>query len=216
MLHLGVRAVDVMSAFYNTLQPTQQLQARDLQTFGGNTYGDLRLSINTFGGGGRIDVRADALVVDLKDIRRTDYVEAAKEHLALCERTLLKALPDVGIRERLMRASIWLACDGGAAAVESFLGEKGNAALKLNHGPYANLKKEFTFQFDGLDVSKGTKVGLVLQRSLAQGDLFIQFDHTLYGNPVVTQTPEEQFDVAGKELQGLMLHVGLDVARQDA
>ena len=40
-----------------------------------------------------------------------------------------------------MRANLWLACEGGPAAVEAFLGEKGNAALKLDQGAYAAFKK---------------------------------------------------------------------------
>jgi hypothetical protein len=205
-----------MSAFYKAIRATQQLRLNDLQTFGGNTYGDLRLSINTFEGGGKIDVRADALVVELRNVRRPDYAAVAKEHVALCEDALRKALPGVEVKERLMRASLWLACEGGAPAVEIFLGEKGNAALKLDQGSYAGLKKEFSLQFDGLDVSSGTKLGLALQRSMADGDLFVQFDHTLYGSPVVTETPGEQFDAAAKELQALMVHVGLEIGKPDA
>jgi hypothetical protein len=60
------------------------------------------------------------------------------------------------------------------------------------------------------------KLGLALQRSMADGDLFVQFDHTLYGGPVVTQSPGEQFDVAEKELLALMSHVGLELPKSDA
>ena len=51
---------------------------------------------------------------------------------------------------------------------------------------------------------------------MADGDLFVQFDHTLYGSPVVTETPGEQFDAAAKELQALMVHVGLEIGKPDA
>lgn len=215
-LDLGVRATEVMSAFYKALQGSQRLHLNDLQTFGGNTYGDLRLSINTFGGGGKIDIRADALIVELRDMKQLDYVAAAKEHIALCEDTLRRAIQGLDVKERLMRASIWLACDGGGAAVDKFLNEKGNAALKTDQGAYAALQKEFLLQFNGLDAQKGTRVGLTLQRSTQEGDLFVQFDHTIYGNPVVTQTVREQFDTAEKEMQALMAHVGLEVVKQDA
>jgi hypothetical protein len=84
------------------------------------------------------------LFVELSDLHReTGYVEAAKEHLQLCENTLGKALKG--------GASMWLTCEGGPVAVEAFLGEKGNAALKLDQGPYAALKKEFALQFNALD-----------------------------------------------------------------
>jgi hypothetical protein len=152
MFQLAMQASDIMETFYKALQPFQRLSLNNLLTFGGNSYGDLRLTINTFGGGGRIDIRPDALIVELRDLHReVDYVEAAKEHLQLCEDTLRKALNGVEISERLMRASMWLTCEGGPVAVEAFLGEKGNAALKLDQGPYAALKKEFALQFNALD-----------------------------------------------------------------
>jgi hypothetical protein len=111
------------------------------------------------------------------------------------------------------RANLWLACDGGPAAVEAFLGEKGNAALKLDQGTYGALKKEFTLQFNGLDASRATKVGLTLQRSMGEGDLFVQFDHTQYG----TMPPvRKQFEEAERELCSLLLHVGLEPRKDDA
>lgn len=214
VLRLGVQASDVMETFYKAIQTPQRPSLGDLLTFGGSSYGDLKLTINTFHGGGRIDITPGALLVDLRhELRKPGHVEVAKEHLQLCEDTLRKALKDVEISERFMRASMWVACEGGAAAVEAFLGEKGNAALKLDQGAYAALKKEFTLQFNGLDASRATKVGLALQRSMGDGDLF---DHTHYGSPGVTQTVNEQFEEAGKELQALLTHVGLEPKKNDA
>jgi len=215
--HLAMQASDIMEAFYKALQPSQRLSLSNLLTFGGNSYEDLRLTINTFRVGGRIDITPGRLIVELSDLHReSGYMEAAKEHLQLCEDTLRKALKSVEISERLMRANMWLACEGGPGAVEAFLGEKGNAALKLDQGAYAGLKKEFAFQFNALDPSKATKVGLTLQRSMGEGDLWVQFEHTHYGSPAVTQTVEKQFEEAKIGLAALMLHVGLEQKNDDA
>jgi hypothetical protein len=210
VLRLGVQASEVMETFYKALRTTQSLNLNDLLTFGGNSYGDLKLTINTFRGSGRIDITPAALVVDLREIRLEDgHAESAKNHLQLCEDTL-RTILKVEVSERFMRANLWLACEGGPTSVETFLGERGNAALKLDQGKYATLKKEFTLQFSGLDASNATKISLALQRSMAQGDLFVQFDHTQYGSPIVAQSVMQQFEVAEKELQALMTHVGLE------
>ncbi len=216
-LQLGVQAVDVMKTFYEAIQTPQRLTLNDLFTYGGNSYADLKLTINTFGGGGRIDITPGALLVDLRDvIRETIHVVLAKEHLQQCEDTLRKALTGLEISERRMGATLWVACEGGSAAVEAFLTDKGNAALKLDQGAYAGLKKEFTFQFTGLDASKATKLGLGFERSRSEGDLFVQFEHSQYGSPGVTQTVREQFEEAETELQTLMLHLGLERKEDDA
>jgi hypothetical protein len=214
-LHLGVQASDVMETFYKALQRSQSLNLSDLLTFGGTSYGDLKLTIITFRGGGRIDIRPDALVVDLSNVPR-ENAEVAKEHLQDCEDTLRNALKDVEISERLMRARVWAACEGGSSAVEAFLGEKGNAALKLDQGAYAMLKKDFALQFSGLDTSRAARLGLTLERSKADGDLFVQFEHTQIGSPTLTQTVRQQFEEAEKELETLMLHVGLEPKKGDA
>jgi hypothetical protein len=215
MFQLAPQAPDIMETFYKVLGPSQRLSLNNLLTFGGNSYADLKLTINTFRGGGRIDITPGALFVELTDLHQGSYVEAAKEHLQLCEDTLRKALKSVEISERSMRANMWLTCEGGPAAVETFLGKKGNAALKLDQGPYAALKKEFTLQFAGLDAPNATKVGLALQRSMGEGDLFVQFEHTHYGSPSVTETVEEQFEKAKTQLEALMLHVGLEPRKDD-
>lgn len=213
---LGVQASDVMEVFYRALKSSQNLTLNDLQTFGGNSYADLRLTINTFRGGGRVDITPGALIVEMRRAPgETNYLEVAKEHLQLCENTLRRALPAVEISNRLLQAHLWMACEGGSAAMEAFLEEKGNAALKFDQGAYAALKKEFKIQFNGLDASKATMLGLDLERSTGEGDLFLRFSHRQYGSPALTQAVTEQFETARKELQTLMLHVGLEPKRDD-
>jgi hypothetical protein len=217
VLRLGVEASDIMETFYKAIRPSQSLSLSDLLTSGGYSYGDLKLMINTFGGAGRIEITPGALSVDLNSVPpEIGQVEIAKDHLQMCEDTLRKALKGVEISERLMHASQWVACEGGSAAVEAFLGEKGNAALRLDQGAYKALKKEFTLQFNALDASKAVQLGLGLERSVREGDLFVQFNHKQYGSPGVTQTVKEQFEEAKKELDALMLHVGLEPKRDDA
>lgn len=217
-LQLGVQASDVMEHFYRAIQTPDRVPLWDLITSGGSSYADLKLTINTFRGGGRIEIRPDALFVELKDvIREAGYAEFAKDHLQLCEETAHKALKGLEIAERFMRASMWLACEGGRPAMEAFLAEKGNAALKLDQGAYGNLKKEFRIQFSGLDPSRATKISLYMERSSAEdADLFVQFEHTRYGSPVITTTAKEQFEEAEKELQSLIHHVGLEQKKDDA
>jgi hypothetical protein len=216
-LQLGVRASDVMEQFYRAIQTPNRPALGDLITTGGNSYADLKLTINTFRSGGRIDITPGALIVDLRDvIRESGHADVAKEHLQLCEETARKALEHLEISERFMRASMWLDCEGGRPAMEVFLGEKGNAALKLDKAPYGGLQKEFTLQFNGLNASTATKLGLALQPSAREGDLFVQFEHTHYGSPLVTKSAKEQFEDAEREMQALMLHVGLEPKKADA
>ena len=211
-LQLGVRASDVMEHFYRAIQTPDRIQLKDLITSGGSSYADLKLTINTFRGAGQIEITPAALFVELKDmIRKTGHADVVKDHLQLCEDTAHKALAGLDVAERLMRASIWLACEGGRPATEAFLAEKGNAALKLDLGIYGNMKKEFAVQFNGLDAGKATKIGLVMELSSpGDADLFVQFDHTRYGSPAVTATAKEQFEGAEKDLKALLHHVGLE------
>jgi hypothetical protein len=216
-LQLGVQASDVMEHFHRAIRTPDRPALSDMIVVGGNTYADLKLTINTFWGGGRIDIRPGVLLVELRNINRErNHSEIAKEHLQLCEDTARRALKGVEIAERMMRASMWVACEGGKPAMEAFIAEKGNAALKLDQGPYKSWTKEFTLQFTGLDAVKATKIGLGLQRSAGEGDLFVQIDHTQYGSPVVTKSPKEQFEEAEQEFKALMRHVGLELKDADA
>jgi hypothetical protein len=58
-LRLGLQVSDVMEHFYRVIQTPRRLSLGDLITSGGRSYTDLRLTINTFGGGGRIDITPD-------------------------------------------------------------------------------------------------------------------------------------------------------------
>jgi hypothetical protein len=216
-LRLGVKASDVMQAFYRAFQAFQVTQKNlgDFLTFGGNSYGELKLRINNpFPGANRIDITPGALLVELNPMQgqRTGW-QGIKDQLQLCEDTLGAALNDVEISERVLRANMWAACEGGSAAVDAFLRERGNAALKLDQGPYADWQKEFTFQFVGLNASKATRVGLMLQRSTVVGDLFVQFDHTYYGSPGGAKRVKEQVEEAESELETMTQHIGLKLEK---
>src|SRR5215472_10858740 len=91
-LQLGVRASDVMEQFYRAIQTPNRPALRDLITAGGNSYADLKLTVNTFGGGGRIDITPGTLIVDLTNVGDSGHADIAKEHLQLCEETTLRAL----------------------------------------------------------------------------------------------------------------------------
>jgi hypothetical protein len=209
-LRVGVKASDVMQTFYRALQASQRLNLGDFLTFGGNSYSELKLRINNpFQGADRIDITPGAMIVELREYN----AGSTKDQLQLCENTLGAALNDVEISERLLRANMWVTCEGGSAAVEAFLAERGNAALKLDQGPYAAWQKEFTLQFFGLNAAKATKVGLILQRSAGVGDLFVQFDHTYYISPGVAKRAREQVEEAESELETLIQHLGLKLEK---
>jgi hypothetical protein len=210
---LGTNASDVMEAFYHALEPTQRLAPSDLITFGGNTYGDLKLAINTFGGGGRIEITAKALIVELRQIGPLD-IEFAKQHLQLCEDTLKSSIKKTKIGERLLRANLWLGLTGGAKEAEEFLARIGDSAFDLGKGRYANLTKEFILQFSALDTEGASKIAVLMERSRAEGDLYMQFDYTCYGVPDITRSVFDQFAEAESELEAVLAHLGLD--REDA
>jgi hypothetical protein len=216
VFQLAGRAAEVLAEFYRSVQDYPRPALGDLLTQGGNSYADLKLTIKMFGGTGRIDITPAVLGVGLPDATRAaGSVEAAKGYLAWCETTLEGAIEGIEISERLMRASAWINCEGGPEAVEAFLSEKGNAALRLDEGEYGTLKKEFTLQFIGVDASRAVKLGLLLQRSMGEGDLFVQFDYTVIGSPLVAQTVTHQFEAAEEELKALLLHVGLKQKNAD-
>jgi hypothetical protein len=202
-----------MQAFYQAFQVSHKNLA-DFLTFGGNSYGDLRLRINNpFPGADRIDITPGALLVELREYN----AGSIRHQLQLCEDTLGAVLNNVEISERSLRANMWVACEGGSAAAEAFLRERGNAALKLDQGPYASWQKEFTLQFSGLNASKATRVGLIVQRAVpGVGDLFVQFNHTSYGSPDVAKRANEQVEEAESELETLVQHLGLKLEKGNA
>lgn len=212
VLKLGLLATSVFENFYRRIGQTQKLNMTDLQSFGGTSYADLKLSIRTFGGEGRVDVTPTALIVEVNDVVRTrESVNAIKEHLQVCEASLQSAIPDVQLAERLLRTNLWLDSDGGADSVNKFMAARGNAALKLDQGPYAALKKDYTLQFEGLDLEKATRIGLTMQRSYVDvGDLYLQFDHSITGSPELQQSSDDHIVKAEEELKALLDHLGLE------
>ena len=185
-LKLGVKAVDIMEAYYSVLQTPRPPTMSELLTAGGNSYADLKLTAVTFGGQGRVDVTPTALVVDIRDASRTvGGAQQAKEHFALCESTLASAMEGVEFSERVLRAQVFLTCEGGAKAVEQFIAEKGEGAFKLTPSPVTEWTKQYSLEFRAVDPSTSSRLQLKVEPAVALRDLFVEFTHTAIGSPIV-------------------------------
>jgi hypothetical protein len=205
---LGVKSIELIAAYYDALSESQNLSPADLSVSGGTLYSDLKVGVNTFDGQGRIEITAGALVVDLTRLNLNDVV-LLRDHLQLCEDTMKQVLDDVQLSERTMRANVWVSLEGGSNAASEFLSRRGNAAFSLNDSKYAHKDTEFMLQFRSLDLDSTSVFSFFIERSRAEGDLYIQFDHSLRGAPVAARRASDQVDDAREELGIILRHLGL-------
>jgi len=222
-LLLPKRLPEVFDAFYKALSPRHRISLTDMQSIGGNSFGDLKLTINVFNGNGRIDITPTGLITDLRDLVSTDEdLKAIRDYLASCELSLVAALRTdemalAEILQRDIRANAWIECEEGKEAAEAWLVERGNLALKLAKGAFTDLKREYTLQVHLID-DKGTRrLGVGIQRSqLDIGHLFLACEHQLHRKDDTLGPMDAHFDRAYTELEDLLRQLGLEPARTDA
>lgn len=222
-LLLPTRLAEVFDIFYKALSPRHPISLTDMQSIGGNSFGDLKLTINVFGGNGRIDITPTGLITDLRNLVQSDEdLKAIRDYLVTCEQSLIAALRTsekafAGILQRDIRANAWIECEEGKEAAEAWLIERGNLALKLPKGAFADLKREYTLQIHLID-DKGTRrLGVGIQRSqLEIGHLFLACEHQLHRKDDALGPMDAHFDRAYAELEDLLRQLGLEPARDNA
>lgn len=194
----------------------------DMQSLGGTSFGDLKLTISVYNGSGRIEITPSGLVTDLRNLVQTDEdLKAIRDYLVTCEHALLSAVrsdeqstPQVLQRE--FRANMWVECEDGKEAAESWLQQRGEAALGLGADKYPDMRREFTLQAQLVDERGQRRMGIGIQKSQVEiGHLYLAYEHQLHRKEATLEAMEANFDRAYADLNGLLHAVGLELIRDD-
>ena len=221
-LMLPKRLPEVFEAFYKALSPRHRMQLTDMQSEGGNTYGDLKLSINVFNGKGRIEITPGGLTTDLRDLVQSEEDRLAmRDYLVTCEQTLTASAKTddqspVQILQRDIRANFWIDCEEGKEAAETWLLQRGDSAARLANDAFADMKREYTFQISLIDEQGARRLGVGIQKShVVLGHLYLACEHQMHRKGQALRPMDDHFDLAYAEVEQLLRQLGLEPASDD-
>lgn len=218
-LLLPKRLPEVFDAFYKALSPRHRMLLTDMQSVGGNSFGDLKLTINVFNGSGRIEITPSGFVTDLRNIGSTNEdLKAVGDYLVTCEQALLASIStdkkaSTELLQRDFRANLWIECEEGKEAADGWLRSRGERALELQADVYSDMRVEFTLQVHLQSKDGKVRMGVGIQRSLVEiGHLYLACEHLLQRKEEALGPMETNFDRAYADLEGLLRSVGLEPA----
>jgi hypothetical protein len=221
-LLLAKRLPDVFDAFYKALSPRHRIFLTDMQSVGGNSFGDLKLTINVFNGHGRIEVTPTGLITDLRNLVQTDEdLKVIRDYLVTCEQALVASIgtdekASTELQQRDFRANLWIDCEEGREAAEAWLRTRGEKALELQTATYPDMLPEFTLQIHLQDKNGRVRMGVGIQRSQVEiGHLYLACEHQLYRKDAALGPMDANFDRAYADLEGLLRSLGLEPARDN-
>lgn len=213
---------EVFDKFYKALSPRHRMLLTDMQSTGGNTFGDVKLTINVYNGNGKIEITPSGLVTDLRNLIQTEEdLKAVKDYLVTCEQTLVAAVRQsenvpVDIVQRDIRANVWIECEEGQEAAAKWLEVRGNKGLQLAADAYPGMRREYTLQVHLMDENGTSRLGVGIQRSQVDvGHLYLACEQQSYRKVEPLGPIDAQFDRAYGDLEGLMRNLGLEPARDD-
>lgn len=205
------RAVEILGTFYDVLGQRYRLKMDDLQSSGGGSFGDVKLTIDALSGRARVELTPTNLSVDwINLISAEEDVKAAKDYMQACEDVVQGFLADNTISGRLFKASMWLDCEGGENAASSFLEEKGIRAFPFA-SDYAAYRKEYTLQLTMMSEEQGRRMSFAVQPSyIGEGQLFVQTEFAFVALFEKMAGLVDQFDEARNQLEKLLNEAGLE------
>jgi len=205
---LPSKVADVCACLHRALVPRYQLQLKDIQSFGGISYEDVKLLVQTFGGNGRIEIQASGVSMTFRHMSKDD-IKTVRDFSGISEKALKSALPNISFGQRGFKAQAWLACEeDGRSAADAMLQKRGNLALETDRGIFAKYEKEFTLKAELRDPATGVKIVFLIERTqLTDANLFIE------ATVVFPQSMEfeAQFDEALGHYAEILRHLGLEV-----
>jgi hypothetical protein len=222
-LLLPKRLPEVFDAFFEALSPRHRVLLTDMQSVGGNSFGDLKLTINVFNGSGRIEITPSGFVTDLRDLVHTDDdLKVIRDYLVTCEQALITGIgtdekESTELLQRDIRAYLWIESEDGKEAAEAWLRNRGEKALALKADTYPDMNAEFTLQVHLQSRNGNVRMGVGIQRSLGPvGHLYLACEHQSHRKEEALAPMDKNFDKAYADLEGLLRSVGLEPARDDA
>lgn len=211
---LPSKAVEVLAGFYKALHPRYMVDLRDLQTSGGTSFGDVKLTVAALGGRARVELTPTVMVTDLQNLGAgNDDLALLRDYLTIAEEQLGSILPAVALQQRLIRAVAWLKIDEGKAEALRVLKERGDAALGLSGERYRDWSSSYSLSVNLTD-RRGKELNLLLEQSgyPEESDLFARGDY------VVTDRGEGLASVGGElerafsEFEEFLNHIGLEAS----
>jgi hypothetical protein len=220
---LPMKLPEVAEKFYKALSPRHRMWLTDMQSAGGNTFGDVKLTINVDNGKGKIEITPSGLITDLRDLVQTEEdLKAVRDYLVTCEQTLVAAVRPsenaaVEVVQRDIRTHVWIECEGGTEVASRWLAERGNAGLRLAADAYPGMRRDYTLQVHVTDEKGSWRLGVGIQSSqVGIGHLYLVCEQQSYRKEEPLRPIDAQFDQAYSDIEGLLRQLGLEPARDNA
>lgn len=221
-LLLPKRTPEIFDAMYRALSARHQLAMSDMHSSGGNSYNDLKLTVNVFHGKGRIDILPTGFVTDLRDlVQKPDDLKVIRDFLATTEQAFLAGLKteekaSTELLQRDFRANLWIDCEEGKEAADTWLRERGEKAMQLRSDAYPDMQRDFTLQVYLFDEKRSVRMGVGIQRSqVAIGHLYLACEHQAHRTSNGIAAMDASFDNAAADMEGFLSSVGLEPARDN-
>jgi hypothetical protein len=221
-LLLPKRTPDVFDSLHRALSGRHQLELGDMTSAGGNSYSDLKLTINVFHGRGRIEITPAGFATDLRDlVREEEDLKVIRDFLVTTEQAFLAAVKSeetasTQLLQREFRANLWIDCEGGREAAHAWLRERGEKAMPLGADAYPDFRREFTLQIDLVDRTAKGRIGVGIQRSQVPiGHLYLACEHVSHRTSDGWGAIDANLDKAYADMEGLLRSLGLEGVRDN-
>lgn len=129
---LPISNVNVLKAFYETLQPRFPINAPDLYVSGGNLLSDVHVRVTLFNGNGIIDISVDRMSLVFNNLRTEIDLTICKDCISLSEKALQRSLPAVSARIVAIKPTVFLELQGEEQSASNYLSQLLGSSIELD------------------------------------------------------------------------------------
>jgi len=211
---LPTKAVEVLAGFYKALHPRYAIELKDLQTSGGTSFGDVKLTVAALGGRARVELTPMVMTSDLQNLEgNSEYQNLLCDFMSIAEERLKSSLSSVVLQQRFIRAVAWLKIDEGKEDALRLLKERGDAALELEGGQYKDWSRSYSLGVNLAD-GKGRELNVLLEPSGYPdvSDLFARGDYIITDRGEGLREVSDELESAFAEFEGFLKHIGLEAS----
>lgn len=154
------------------LHPRYRLGLADMQSFGGQSYDDVRTVLTAFDSRAQVEIRPDSMTSKFFGVTEKDLL-VVKDFVKSCEDALKKALAELSFDRVVFKISSWIKCEDREAAIRS-LRERGKLALPNGSQAFANFEQTYSIKKKLRNADSDRLLSFVIEESeIVVADLFV-------------------------------------------
>lgn len=208
---LPALGAELLKSLYENINPQFPIIAADMRVLGGNSLSDVHVQVDLFNGLGLIDVTADKLSVNFRNLQNDGDFTLCENCISLSEQAVRSALPNLQVDAVVLRPTLFLLLDRKVESASSHIAEVAGTTAQFNLDDFGNPVQHLGVNLEVENTEEGWNVIFNAYRERGEQSSLIVSCHALYRQDGLIRGLEESASHLERLTRAFLNGIGLEM-----